>query len=370
MKSIQNLALLPTGIGSLPHEDTEKAIDFLCTHFKDIIVWPQLPKASHLEGMFLQYCEGFPGLIYDKDDDRFYVDTESDTFFEELEVLMLDYEEIIEEGNLDLLQKYEISSDRSSAFRPWLEKVKNDKPVAVKGQITGPFTFATTLADQNKKCAFYDDTLRETVEKFLTLKALWQLEEYKKVFSECQYIMSIDEPTISQYGSSAFLTVTKEDLISTMNNVADVIHKFGGISFTHCCGKTDWSIVTSSNVQILNFDAYNFADSILLYPEDIKQFINRDGILAWGLVPTLDTNQVIEANKDNVIQILDKTIDGLVEKGLDKDELISHSMVTPSCGTGSLSVELAEKALALIVEISDELKKGIGKYDGYYCCYR
>lgn len=357
MKAIQNLALLPTGIGSLPHANTQEAIEFLFKHFKDIVVWPQLPKVSHLEGMFLQYCEGFPGLIYDKDDDRFYVDTESDAYFEQLESLMLDYEEIVEDGNIELLEKYSLSSERSSAFRPWIEKVKHEKPVAIKGQITGPFTFATTLADQNKKCAFYDETLRETVEKFLTLNALWQLEQYKKVFPDCQYIISIDEPTISQYGSSAFLTVTKEDLISTMNNVADVIHKFGGISFTHCCGKTDWSIVTSSNVQILNFDAYNFADSLLLYPEDIKKFIQRDGMLAWGLVPTLDTTQVIEANKENVIEILDKTIAGLVEKGLDRDQLISHSMVTPSCGTGSLSVELAEKALTLIVEVSQELKK-------------
>ncbi|MGD9581308.1 MAG: hypothetical protein AB7V50_08035 [Vampirovibrionia bacterium] len=356
MKKIEDLALLATGIGSLPHKDAESAINFLDKEFKDIIVWPQLPIVSHMEGMFLQYSENFPGLIYDKDDDRFYVDTEDEKFYTELESLMIDYEAIVEEGNLELLEKYALSEARCSAFRPWLEKCKGQKPVAVKGQITGPFTFATTLSDQNRKLAFYDETLRETVEKFLTLKALWQIEHYKKEFPEALYIMSIDEPSISQYGSSAFLTVTKDDLISTMNNVADIIHKFGGISFTHCCGKTDWSIITSSRVKILNFDAYNFADSLLLYPEDIKQYIDNDCILAWGLVPTLDTKQVIEANKDNVIEIMDKTINGLVKKGLDKDKIISHSMITPSCGTGSLSVELAEKSLSLIIEVSEELK--------------
>src|SRR3989339_963050 len=142
MTSIKNLALLPTGIGSLPHENPEEAVNFLFNHFKDIIVWPQLPKVSHLEGMFLQYCEGFPGLIYDKDEDRFYVDTENDNFFEELEVLMLDYEAIVEDGNLELLEKYALSQERCCAFRLWLEKSKNEKPTAVKGQITGPFTFA------------------------------------------------------------------------------------------------------------------------------------------------------------------------------------------------------------------------------------
>lgn len=356
MKTAQKISLMATGIGSLPHTDIQKGVDFITTTFNDILGWPQLSKVSRKEDMFAQFSEGFPGLQYDQEDDRYFVDTESDEYFMALEDFMTDYEAIIEEGNLELLEKYAITSEYCHAFEPWSEKVKAVKPVAVKGQVTGPFTFATTLTDQDKKCAYYDETLKEIVEKFLSIKAAWQIVKFKQLSPEAIYIMSMDEPSISQYGSSAFLTVQKEDIINSLNNVAEVIHKYGGLSFTHCCGKTDWSIVTDSKVQILNFDTYNFADSLLLYPDAIKDFIARDGIIAWGLVPTLDPDQINEATEETLISLYDKTISALENKGLNKDDLIAHSIITPACGTGSVSIELAEKSLNLTRSVSDRLR--------------
>lgn len=356
MKTIQKLTLLSTGIGSLPHKDFSEALELLAKSFKEIFVWPQLPAISRSEDMFMQFSKALPGLLYDEEEDRYYVNTNSEEYFNDLEEFMIDYESIIEEGNLEALDKYGLSPEYSCAFEPWLKMAEKLQPPFLKGQITGPFTYSTTLTDHNKKCAYYDETLKETLEKFLILKALWQIEQFKKVCPDSGYIISLDEPTISQYGSSAFLTVQKNDIVESLNTVADMIHKNGAISFTHCCGKTDWSIITSSRVQIMNFDAYNFSDSILLYPEDIKNYIDRGGVLAWGLVPTLDPDQVEVANLNAVVDIFDKTVSQLVKKGLDQEKIIRQSIITPACGTGILSVELAEKAIMLSSDVARSLR--------------
>ncbi|MEW5819192.1 MAG: hypothetical protein AB1782_03295 [Cyanobacteriota bacterium] len=356
MKTIQQISLLSTGIGSLPHKDASEAVKFLAKTCAHIFVWPQLPCVSRSEDMFIQYSKGFPGLIYDSEEDRYFVDTNSDEYFEALEEFLMDYESIIECEEFSLLDKYALTPEYSCAFAPWLNVAKDLNPPFIKGQVTGPFTYATTLTDQDKKCVYYDETLKEIVEKFLGLKALWQIKEFEKVCPESTYIISLDEPTISQYGSSAFLTVQKKDIINSLNAVAEIIHRYGAVSFTHCCGNTDWSIITSSNVRMLNFDAYNFADSILLYPEDIKQYLNNNCYIAWGLIPTLDPKQVEEANLEKVVDIFEKTVQQLVEKGLNKDKILKQSIITPSCGTGSISVELAEKAIKLSRDVADFLR--------------
>ena len=43
-----------------------------------------------------------------------------------------------------------------------------------------------------------------------------------------------------------------------------------------------------------------------------------------------------------------------------KDQIIHHSFFTPSCGAGSLPIELAEKAMKFVNELSEKLKKKYG----------
>lgn len=352
MKSLSSLSFLSTSIGSLPHKDPAVAVEFLAANLNEIFCWPQLPKVSQLEDMTSQYAEKLPGLVYDAADQRYFIDSSTDEFMEALEELMIDYDAIVEEGNLELLDKYAISEERCSAFKIWLTEAEKLQPVALKGQITGPFTYATSITDTENKCAYYDETLKETIEKFLALKALWQINEFKKVCPDSFYIMSMDEPSISQYGSSAFMTVQKTDIITSLNNIASVIHKFGGVSFVHCCGKTDWTIITSSEVGMLNFDAYNFSDSLAIYSSDIQRYLEKGGFIAWGLIPTLDPDQVDEANLECISELFENTKQILTGRGVSEKLLLEQSIITPACGTGSLSVEYAEKALKLTAEVA------------------
>lgn len=355
MKNREDLKLKCMAIGSLPHNNVDDAMQTVEENFIKIPFWPQMVKLNLKEGALLQYTQGLPGLT--DTGEKIYLENESDEFFEQLESFFMDYEEIVSSGSAELLEKYAITKDNSLTFERFLELVKKHKPKYAKGQIIGPFTLATSLNDKNSKCAYYDETYRELIIKLLSLKALWQMKKISEANSQTTPIIFIDEPSLSQLGTSAFITIPREEVISIIKEVSDLIKANGAISAVHCCGKADWSILIDSEVDIINLDAYFFAQNLSTFSSQIDAFLKKGGIIAWGVVPTLDKNALEEANLDMLVDKFEEAIGYLTKKGIDKSLLIEQSMITPSCGAGSLSVELAQKAMNLTKELSLKLKE-------------
>lgn len=350
------LTLNCMAIGSLPHKDVDLAMKIAGSF--EIPFYPQLARLNRNEDMTVQYLENMPGVVIS--DDKIYLENESDEFFEQLENLFMDYEEILADINSEALDKYAITEKNSSTFKTLLEIVKEKNPAYAKGQITGPFTLSTSLNDKGGKCVFYDETLKEVIAKTLSLKALWQIREIKKASKNTMPIIFIDEPSMSQLGTSAFITISKEEVVAIVKEVSDLIKANGALSGIHCCGKCDWSIPIESEVNIINLDGFFFAQNLSLFSSELKPFLENGGIIAWGIVPTLDKDALEKADINQMIDKFDEAINYLIQKGIDKDLLLKQSMVTPSCGAGSLTVELAEKAMGLVKELSLELKEKYG----------
>jgi hypothetical protein len=49
-------------------------------------------------------------------------------------------------------------------------------------------------------------------------------------------------------------------------------------------------------------------------------------------------------------------VDYLVDSGIDRKLIIENSLITPSCGTGTMPLEEAEKAMTLTHELTVKLK--------------
>ncbi len=67
---------LATAIGSMPHINPQLAVRTVLKHLPDIPVWPQLPRRGFSESMYVQFSEGFPGVV--RDSERIYVDRNAD----------------------------------------------------------------------------------------------------------------------------------------------------------------------------------------------------------------------------------------------------------------------------------------------------
>jgi hypothetical protein len=63
-------------VGSVPHVDPLLALEFVLRLTPDAPSWPQLPRRSFLENMYVQFAEGLPGLVVDSQAERVFVKDE------------------------------------------------------------------------------------------------------------------------------------------------------------------------------------------------------------------------------------------------------------------------------------------------------
>jgi len=350
---IKELKLECLAIGSMPHNNLNDAMELVEKFFGNVPFWPQMVKVSKNEDMIIQFLEGMPSFFADKS----YLDTDYENFYEDLETFFMDYEMIIsgQDDNGEIISKYGISQKAASSFGSFLNLVSKSK--FAKGQIVGPFTLATTLVDKDGRCAVYDETLKEIIQKTLTIKALWQIREMRRVNPEITPVIFIDEPSISQLGTSAYVTISEDDVLCMLKEVSDVIKSEGALSAIHCCGKCDWKVPMDSGVDMLNLDAYGYAKNLSVYSKEVEKFLLRGGKIVWGVVPTLDKAALEAADVKIIENKFHQAVKYLTDKGINEKLIITNSLVSTSCGAGSLSIELANKAFMLTREISNYLKE-------------
>jgi hypothetical protein len=338
---------LATGIGSFPHKDVGKACDLIMETIPEIPIWPQLPHANFREQMEIQYSEAFPNVVIDdvKEKMYFHVGKETTTELERFFECYMD-------GNLD---HFKISEEFSRGIYEMEKRLNESKPSSIlffKSQVTGPVTFGLATVDENKRAIYYDEIFRDVVIKGITMKARWLLEKFKP-FGYSQ-ICFVDEPILSGFGSSTYVSVKREDVVHDLNEVVEAVHADGALVGTHCCGNTDWTLLIDAGVDIVSFDAFEFGDTIAYYPDKIGQFLESGGVLAWGIVPT--SEKIVEETADSLITGLKERITHLANKGIDQNLIWEQCLLTPSCGTGSLSVDLSEKVFHMLSEVSRQLR--------------
>ena len=344
---------LPVLIGSLPMQDHQKAGELVIEYTPKIPLWVQLPFFKQ-EGMITQFLPGMPGLT--TNGDKSFIDTTSPTFESE----MLEFYEAYMAANENLTPLedsiFAMSPSTAPGFFTLMENIlKTGNTVsAVKGQITGPFTFGTGLNDENGKAVFYNDQLRDAVVKLLAMKARWQTRRLAK--SGKPVMIFFDEPALTGFGSSAFISISREEISGCFEEVFEAVHSEGGLAGVHVCANADWSLILDSSADIVSFDAYEYFDTFILYSKQIKAFLDSGKILAWGIVPTLSVSAIEKENVSSLMDNLETKMSKLEALGIDRKTIISQSLITPSCGTGSLSLENAIKVLNLTTKLSEKIR--------------
>ncbi|HAA03047.1 MAG TPA: hypothetical protein DCE18_06725 [Syntrophobacteraceae bacterium] len=348
---------LGTLIGSMPHRDPQRVIDLIVQAMGDIPVWPQLP-AYEGERMMVQYLEGLPGLR--AHGDHILVDTEQAQFDSELVAFYQDFMDV-EAGLLDIREsRFQMGKRTGGTFRKFVQRLEQTPRAgrAVKGQIVGPFTLLTGLTDAQRKPLLYDDRLCDVVPKHLGLKARWQIEHLRSLGQPV--IVFLDEPSMAGYGSSAYIGASAELISTILGEVIRSIHQAGALAGIHVCANTEWSLVLSSSADVVNFDAYGYLDRFLLYHEDIAAFLRTGGIIAWGLVPTSDPEAIMRETAQTLAERWSRQIQPLIGTEFSMTQILAQSIITPSCGCGSLTEELAERVVRLTEELSELLRCQVG----------
>ena len=189
----------------------------------------------------------------------------------------------------------------------------------------------------------------EALVRGLAIKALWQIRALGS--SGRRPILFFDEPGLSGYGS-AFLSMDRVTVLKIYRILMDYIRGHSdALIGIHCCGNTDWSMLLEADPDIINVDAFDYMEPFLLYREDIIRFLDRGGHIAWGIVPT--SRMTEEESVEGLWARLEEGLSRMEAWGLEAEDLARRSLLTPACGMGSMTPELASKACSLLDSLSE-----------------
>lgn len=348
---------LATGIGSVPYFVPDEALNLIFSYFPELPYWPQLPMRSATEGFLNQFIAPLVELgIVEIKDGKYFFNTEQEEWgarlgrFYELYIAAAD-------GDTQALEFFKFPEDSASGFYAFLKHLESNgtgKAKLLKGQISGPLSVGLALTDQDRRASYYNPQARDVLIKTLALQGLNQAKSLSRF--GLPVIVFVDDPGLYASGQSTFITLKKDEIVSELNSIYEAIRSGGAIAGTHSCAGMDWSILFDSEVDIVSFDAFEYFSTVSTYLDELKVFLNRGGILAWGIVPT--SKDKITAQSVESLEIkLAENISYLVSKGIDRRVLLNQSMITPSCGTGTLSVDLSIKVHQLTRDLSEKLRR-------------
>jgi hypothetical protein len=345
---------LTTGVGSVPQTKGEDALKLIWKSVPLAPHWPQLPGLGAESSFVGQYLNALveTGVIGDVREPKFQIEAED--WLERMTVFYSLYLEALE-GNEQAIERFGFSDQGGEGFEAFCQDLElhgTRGAVLLKGQLSGSLTLGMQITDKNRRSCYYDETLRDMLVKTLSVHAEWQTKRLRRF--GLPVLMTIDDPGLYAFGASTHVTLNREQLIEELNMISDGILRQGGIPGVHVCAGMDWTLLFDSNIQVVNFDAYEYMQSMMVLAEPLNRFLARGGILSWGLVPT---NPVAwEETAQSLKLRLEENMKELVKRGVNELLLRRQSMITPSCGTGILDVKLAQHIYKLLAELGEVMK--------------
>lgn len=346
---------LATGIGSMPFIEPGDALKLIRENLPDIPHWPQLPRRGGDEGFVHQFLDPLVRLgLLEKRDDKVVFPVDNPNWPDQLTEFYSVYL-AAEAGDAKALEAFAFPPASASGFYAFMEDMRSNGTGSaryLKGHLAGPLTIGFQLKDERGRLAYYEDQLRDMLVKTLAMHARWQAMELSKLGLPA--IIFVDEPGIRVYGSSSYITVTREMVLNDLNAISTAIHDARGLAGVHSCDAIDWSVLFESDLEIVNLDTYQYGDSLLPYAKELKIYLERGGTMAWGAVPTLD--KAFEEDAASLLTRLEKLWMELEQRGIKRELLLKQSLITPACGTGLLDPELADRIYRLTGEVSEKVR--------------
>jgi hypothetical protein len=292
--------------------------------------------------MYVQASEHFPGILLDMEKRTLKFSNEK--FLSELEEVLTHF---------DHPEYFDISDTYSVVYPRFLELDLSERP-AIRGQLEGPISFGFYVVDENARPILFNDTVRPFMVEFMAKRVNVQLQRLKKRNSNA--FMFIDEPGL-QFLWSAMSGYGDRPARADMDLFFSMIERPRGV---HLCGNPDWDFLLGMDLDILSLDVYTNSEVFVAYAKSIRKFLDRGGIIVWGVVPT----NFEPFEKESIASLISRLQEiwlALDKNGIDQDFLLSRSLLSPAtcCLVNPDGEKTVEKAFAVVRVLSETLR---GKY--------
>ncbi len=328
-----------TGMGILPHTDPEEA--FRLTLSVDIPFWPQLPHVSFYEDMYAQASAHFPGIELDPERQR--LSFSSERFYAELG----DYAAIMEEE-----APFRLAPPYSTVYRDFLARDLTAY-AAVHGQCIGPVSFGLKICDEEKKPLIYRDDAREILFDFMARKVNVQFRELRQANPDA--FVWMDEPGLEMLFAS-YTGYPSEQAVADYRAFLDRLEGPRGV---HLCGNPDWSfLLRDLSLDVLSADTHGNGYILTRYSREIRDFLERGGIISWGITPTL-TEELDPETEDSLLTRLEGFWEHLGTQGIDRELILDRAWLAPAkcCLVNLDGGTTVERSYALLRRLSHRLRE-------------
>jgi len=330
--------LLTTAMAVMPHKDVDRALEVALS--MDVPFWPQLPLYSYYEDMYVQASENFPGIVLDMQARtlRFSMDK----FAVELEGAL---------ARFDDPSFFDVSDTYSAVYNRFLGMDLSDRP-AIRGQMEGPISFGFNVSDQNDRPILFDDSVRPFLLEFMAKRVNAQLARLKE--RNANAFMFVDEPGL-QFLFSAMSGYSDAAARPDMENFFSMIERPRGV---HLCGNPDWDFLLGLDLDVLSLDVYTNGEVFSNYAKSIQRFLDRGGVLVWGIVPA-NFEPFEKEGLESMERRLEEMWSFLQDKGIDREFLLSRSMLSPAtcCLVNQDGAATVDKAFAMVAELSARMRE-------------
>ena len=316
------------GVGSLPHRETDEAVEF-AWNSTDIPTIPSLPRRSPAEGMIAQALVGIQGVSVGQ-----------------YGGINVDLSAVDLAGDVST----DLRSDAYAGFAAFLGSAaaRENQPACVKWQFVGPLTLGLALVRVGLAAEVAAPLAMQAVR--CHVRALQ--DEVSAVMPGTTQIVVFDEPMLHEALLPTF-PVPPDEVIDFVSGALASVDQ-PNISGVHSCNETDWVALLSTGANVLSVPVPSVSDEeqmsgMLAAAPRISEHLEHGGRIAWGAVRT---DGPIALSPDRPWKNLAGALCALVNNGVDPVLLRRNSFITPACGLGTHSVAVADRVMGHVRELS------------------
>lgn len=330
-------------MAGMPRRSIDEACDVMIRYFPEITTIPMPTQSQRI------WTERTPLLKIDREKKQIFFEVDAGRDGELVEF----YEKHLAED----WEYFGISPDLDPTLYALAERHR-EKPWAGLHRIhfgfPGLYSWGLSIKDNKGKPALYNPTLRDVMIKTLSAKARWRERKIQELFPGVETMVTVGDGALSVYlsaGGTGAWEEVKQDYNAMMKPIQ-------GISVIHCCSNFDWSLLMSTDADVINFDAYQYGETLALYADALEAFLERGGMIAWGIVPTAGAGGDVEKESpESLVDQLERLLNMMAEMGIDRQQLLAASWITPTCTTNTLTPEHSDRVYAYSQEVSQIMRE-------------
>ena len=285
---------------------------------------------------------GFPGLSFDPSNEQGVV------------------ERVRAEGELDRLGLAYLCADQTAGALPseygvvladLVRQVDQQHPHGIHLELSGPLSLAMQLVDEHAHPLIATPALCEALGQHLVLRGCWLHEQLS--LTSGSTLICLDEPFLETL-DSPFCPIDREEGFTLLSRILADLPPPRGLCVT---GMPDWSVLVTLPIELIFFDAYGQTSGLTQASVAIAEYLDRGGLLAWGVVPT-DLQLLYQDHAELLAQRMVRIVNELAATGVISSEQIwAATLITTTGRLSHLPMAVAKQATLRCHELAHQLRQ-------------